>query len=74
MIKMTKQQEPVLIYVGPDENGEAVVKAGYPNGVLLGDAKWLVEHIISAVLDEDQMRRPAPEWAKIAAQAFQSTR
>ncbi|WP_247996671.1 hypothetical protein [Brucella tritici] len=68
------KKEAVDIYVGPDEHGDIVVKAGYPNGVLLGEAGLVVEFILNAVLDETSMKRPVPEWATIAAQAFQSTR
>ncbi|QGA55870.1 MULTISPECIES: hypothetical protein [Brucella] len=71
---MTKSAEPAIIYVGPDESGKTVVRVAHRNGILLGEAKWLVEFIVGAVLDETAMKHPVPEWAKIAAQAFPSTR
>lgn len=59
------------ISVGPDENGATIIRA---DGKLLGPAGDVVEFIVRAVLDAEQMKAPVPEWAKIARVAFQSTR
>lgn len=71
---MTKSEVPAMIYVGPDASGKTVVRVGSRDGQLLGDAERLVEFIVGAVLDAHWKTHPVPEWAKIAAQAFPSTR